>query len=528
MTSAHGYLALLLHAHLPFVRHPEHGDFLEERWLFEALTETYVPLLSALHALARDGVPHRLTISLTPPLLNMLVDPLLQQRYVRHLDALISFSERELERTRGDGGLQRLAQFYRDLLRRTRRTFVDELEGNLVPAFRRLQDEGSLEIIACAATHGFLPLLRGCEAAVRAQVAVGVEEHRRFFGRDPLGIWLPECGFYPGLDAILAEHGLRYFVVETHGLLHAEPRPAFATYAPVVTPSGVAAFGRDVESSRQVWSASEGYPGDYDYRDFYRDVGFDLDYEIVRPLLPPSGERVATGFKYHRITGAGPQKDVYNPDWAAAKVNAHAANFTSARAQQISSVAERLGRPPIVLAPYDAELFGHWWFEGPQWLETFIRQAAYDQHEFALVTPGDFLAQHPVLQESMPAASSWGAGGYNSVWLAGENDWIYRHLDFAAERMSSLARRSPHAVGLELRALNQAARELLLAQSSDWAFIMSRGTVVEYAVQRTRAHLGRVQKLHDDIAAGAIDEDWLAIVEARDNIFPAIDYRVYA
>jgi 1,4-alpha-glucan branching enzyme len=526
--SARGYLAIVLHAHLPFVRHPEHGDFLEERWLFEAITETYVPLLDALRALARDRVPHRLALSLSPSLLNMLVDPLLQGRYLRHLEALIEFAEEEVERTRSDARMQRLAHFYRELLRRTRRTFIEVYGSNLVAAFRGFQDAGTLEILACAATHGYLPLLRGSDAAVRAQVVVGVEEYRRFFGRSPSGMWLPECGYYPGLDDVLARHGVRWTILEAHGLLHARPRPLLATFAPVIARGGIAAFGRDAESSRQVWSASEGYPGDYDYRDFYRDAGFDLDYEIVRPLLPPSGDRVATGFKYHRITGPGSQKDLYDLDWAAAKVDAHAKNFVGERARQLHDVADTTGRPPIAVAPYDAELFGHWWFEGPQWLETVIRQAAYDQDAFALVTPGEYLDEHPVAQACEPAASSWGQHGYSAVWLSGENDWIYRHLQLAAERMSDLARRHADARGLELRALNQSARELLLAQSSDWAFIMSRGTVVEYAVQRTRTHLGRLRKLHEDLEAGTIDEGWLAMVEAHDNLFPAIDYRIYA
>jgi 1,4-alpha-glucan branching enzyme len=186
-----------------------------------------------------------------------------------------------------------------------------------------------------------------------------------------------------------------------------------------------------------------------------------------------------------------------------------------------------MGQPPIVVAPYDAELFGHWWFEGPQWLDLTIRKAAYDQNTFALVTPRDYLERHSVLQEVTPAASSWGEGGYNAVWLGGENDWVYRHLHRAARKMNALARRFDDATAITLRALNQAARELLLAQSSDWAFMMSRGTVVNYAVQRTREHLERFARLVREIEGERVDAAWLAEIEARDNIFPAIDYRAF-
>jgi 1,4-alpha-glucan branching enzyme len=298
-------------------------------------------------------------------------------------------------------------------------------------------------------------------------------------------------------------------------------------WTPIVTPAGVAVFGRDGESSAQVWSATEGYPADVDYRDFHRDAGFELGREDLRSLLPAGGERIATGVKYHRITGRSPEKEPYVVERALRKAEAHAGNFVASRERQIQWLADTMRQPPIVVAPYDAELFGHWWYEGPQWLEAAIRKIAYDQRSFVLATPSDYLARHPIAQEAIPAGSSWGAGGHHTTWLGGENDWIYRPLHRAGRRMAELAGRHEHATGLLLRALNQAARELLLAQSSDWAFMMSRGTFVNYAVQRTRAHLARFARLAREVETGVPDERWLADVEARDNLFPALDYRVF-
>lgn len=526
MAVAPGALALLLHAHLPFVRHPEHGEFLEERWLFEAITECYLPLLGMLDRLAADGIPHRLALSLTPPLLNMLTDELLLGRYARHLAAMIAFAESEVERTAGEPVLHRLALANRVLLRRSRRDLLERHRGNLVASFRAHADAGRIEIVASAATHGYLPVLHGSPRAVEAQVAVGIAEHRRLLGRAPEGFWLPECGFEPGIDEVLARHGIRWFVVESHGLLQGAPRPMRATFAPVVTPAGVAAFGRDAESATRVWSAAEGYPGHPDYRDFHRDIGFDLDAEYVRPLLAPTGERVATGFKYHRVTGPGDAKDLYDPDRAAAAVAAHAADFADRCARQLAAAAAAAGSEVLVVAPYDAELFGHWWFEGPAWLEHTIRLVAA-RPDLELVTPGAWLDRHPFAQESLPAASSWGEGGYGSVWLSPENDWIYPRLDGAARRMVDLAERFPDARGLLRRGLDQAARELLLAQSSDWAFILSRRTVAGYATTRLRSHLDRFDRLHGEIVAGEIDEEGLREIEARDSIFPAIDHRIW-
>lgn len=527
MPRTRGYLALILHAHLPFVRHPEHPFFLEEDWLYEAITECYIPLLHVFEGLVRDGVPWKLTMSMTPTLTTMLRDELLQERYVRHVDKLISLAEKEVDRTAHEPAFQRLARAYLDEFRRARHTFEEVYGRDLVAAFARFQASGHLEIIASAATHGYFPLMEPNPQAVWAQIAVGVEAYRRNFGRDPAGFWLPECGYNPPDDELLARAGLRYFIAESHGLLHARPRPRYATFAPVYCPdSGVAVFARDLESSKQVWSATEGYPGDGAYRDFYRDIGFDLDYDYVRPWLK-GDVRSHVGIKYYRITGETKHKQPYDPPAARERAAVHAGNFMFNRGQQIEHLAAHMDQPPLIVSPYDAELFGHWWYEGPQWLDFLIRKIAFDQNVFELTTPSAYLSRFPRHQVARPSGSSWGYKGYNEVWLGASNDWIYRHLHAAVDTMVSLADTFSAPDALTTRALNQAARELLLAQASDWAFIMKTGTMVEYAVKRTHDHLGRFWLLHDELRAGRVDATRLAGLEAVDNIFPWIDYRVF-
>jgi 1,4-alpha-glucan branching enzyme len=522
----HGSLALVLHAHLPFVRHPAHEDFLEERWLFEAITETSLPLLDLLDALDRDRVPARLTLSLSPTLLNMLADPLLRARYLRHLDRLVELSEKEERRTRGDGRFHRLAEMYLARFYRARTVFLDEWHQDLTAAFRGWQDRGAIEIITTAATHGLLPLLAVSPVAVRAQIAIAVDEYRRFFGRGPHGFWLPECAFEPGLDTELARPGIRYFFVDTHALSHATPRPVYGVYAPIACESGVVAFGRDPDTAKQVWSAEEGYPGDPWYRDFYRDIGFDLEYDYVRPYLAPTGQRIHTGLKYHRITGRTDQKEPYDPERARHQAQAHADHFVDARRRQVEWLARSMDRPPIIVCPYDAELFGHWWFEGPHWLECVLRRLSATA-ELVAVAAADDLLRHPTVQRSTPAASTWGGKGYGEVWLAGNNDWIYRHLHATADRLHALCRRYPSADERTRRALTQALRELLLAQASDWAFMMSRETTAEYAVRRTKDHLLRCQELCGAVERGDIDDLRLVALEDSDNLFAALDHRVF-
>jgi 1,4-alpha-glucan branching enzyme len=520
-----GRVAVVLHAHLPFVRHPAHDDFLEERWLHEAITETYIPILEMLDALDRDRVGARLTLSLSPPLLGMLADSLLRRRYLRHLDRLVELGEREERRTRADPRFHRLAELYLARFYRSRAVFLDEWQQDLVGAFRAYQDRGLIEVITTAATHGLLPLLAAAPGSVRAQVEVGVAEYRRFFGRTPDGFWLPECAYEPGLDRELARVGVRYFVVDAHGIAHATPRPLYGVYAPVVCNSGVAAFGRDPDSAKQVWSADEGYPGDFWYRDFYRDIGFDLDDDYLRPYLPPSGQRIHTGLKYHRITGKTDHKEPYEPDRAREQAQSHARHFVEQRLRQVEWLSRSMDRAPVIVCPYDAELFGHWWFEGPVWLELVLRRLA-STPGLAATTPGDDLARHPRLQRATPGASTWGWKGYHEVWLAGQNDWLYRHLHATAERLQRLCRRYPSADERVRRALTQAARELLLAQASDWPFMMSRETTVEYAVQRVHDHLLRCQRLCAEVERGEVDDLRLSVLEDTDNLFPTLDYRV--
>jgi len=525
-----GYLNLVLHAHLPYVRHPEFDDFLEEDWLYEAITETYIPLLDMMDGLDRDGVDWRLTMSVTPTLAGMLSDPLLQYRYVRHLDNLIALANKEIERTRWEPEFNHLARMYNERFNRARDVFVSQYHNNILNGFRRFFDSGKLELITCGATHGFLPLMNVNRNAMRAQVELGAREFERHFGRRPRGIWLPECGYSEGIDELLAEAGIQYFFTDTHGVLFAHPRPRYGVYTPLICPrSGVAVLGRDTESSKQVWSSIEGYPGDYIYRDFYRDVGFDLDYEYLKPHLHQMGHRSMLGIKYYKISGRSDAKEPYDPQAAREKATEHAGNFMFNREKQVEWLSGSMdGRPALIVAPYDAELFGHWWFEGPHWLDMLFRKMHFDQDTIKNITVPEYLERHPNNPKGQPSFSSWGHKGYTEVWLNGNNDWIYPHLHMGADRMVELARGNPDASPLRRRALNQAARELLLGQSSDWAFIMKTGTMVEYAHDRTRVHVLNFNHLYEQLKHNNIDELWLTEVERRHNIFPDIDYRIFA
>jgi 1,4-alpha-glucan branching enzyme len=521
-----GYLILILHAHLPFVRHPEHDVALEEDWLFEAITETYLPILDKLETLADEKVKFKLTMSLSPTLIEMLEDEFLMDRYLEHLEKLIELAQKELERTMFLPRFHDLALMYHDRFRFAHRLFTGRYAKRIIPAFKELKQKGCLEIITCAATHAYLPLLAINENVIRAQIKTACAHYESVFDSRPEGIWLPECGFAPELEKHLKDEGVKYFFTDAHGLLHGEPRPARGVFAPTCTTNGMSVFARDMESSREVWSSKVGYPGDPCYRDFYRDIGYDLECSYLEGYTQPTGHRKMTGIKYYRITGATDDKEVYEPKAARKKTAEHAADFIARRKQQAELTGEFLDRPPVMVAPYDAELFGHWWFEGPEFLDSLFRGLS-KQDDIELITAPDYLKLYPENQTVEPSRSSWGLFGHNEMWLHDSNDWIYRHLHKAGDRMVELATRYPEADGTLKRALNQAARELMLSQSSDWAFIMKSGTTTQYAVQRVKEHIIRFTRLYVQIGESAIDEKGLKVMEQNDNIFADIDYHVY-
>lgn len=523
-----GYVSLILHAHLPFIHHPENSNYLEEHWLFEAISETYIPLLRTFQKLVIEKINFKITMSLTPPLLNMLDNKLLQQRYIKYLLNHIELAQKEIIRNKDNSELSNLSKYYLDKYSSDLSFFKDDLNCDLISNFKYFQDIGVLEIIASGATHGYFPILYTLPQTIRAQIGIAIDCYKKYFNTSPKGIWLPECGYIPEVDKYLKEFGITYIITESHGILYADPTPVYGTFAPIVSPNNIVAFGRDIESSRQVWSSIDGYPGDFNYREFYRDIGYEADYDYIKPYIASNGSRVHTGIKYYRITGKTEDKGLYNLDWAKDSVFRQATDFKYCREQQINKLSNLMNVPPIILCPYDAELYGHWWYEGPDWIYELFKKIDSEPCNFKLITPSIYLDTYPNLQISTPCRSSWGANGYSEVWLNGINDYAHKHLYNIAQKMIELAHYYYNETDeLKIRALNQCGRELLLLQSSDWLFIITNGTMVEYAHKRIREHTGRFIKLYEQLNSNSLDLEFLKDIEEKDCIFPEIDYKYW-
>jgi 1,4-alpha-glucan branching enzyme len=521
-SAAPGFVALVLHAHLPYVRHPEHARSIEERWLYEALWECYLPLLGALDRLAEDGLRGALTLSISPPLASMLRDELLCRRFEDHLDRTAALVARIAHQTPSGSPFEAALQAHRERLDEARARW-DQAGGDVLGAFVRHASEGTIELLTTAASHAYLPgLAPASPASVKAQLRLGLRLFEALAGVRPAGLWLPECAFEPGLDRDLAGAGVRFTILDGHGVDLARPRPPRGLFAPILSPRGVAYVGRDPRASRDVWSRASGYPGDPAYREFYRDAGFDLPEADLLGEIGPNGARLMTGVKLHRVTGKGPDKAPYDPPQALARAAIHAAHFVEERSIALSSALARDPEssielpPPLVVAPFDAELFGHWWFEGPAFVERVVRLLAASAREggVAPTSLGAYLSRYPEAFVAEPAASTWGEGGFGAAWTGPASARLWRHVHHAAREVEAAVARRREAEGAPGEALDQAIRELLLLEASDWAFMLTRGEMAPYADERVRSHASRARRLAAIATASEVSREDAAFTRA--------------
>lgn len=559
-----GYLALTLHAHLPYV--VNHGTWPHGlEWLHEVAAETYLPLLRVLSRLQQDGVPANFNLNLSPVLLEQLTHPHFIAEFPQYLERKIT-AAREDEAfflQMGDGHLAGIARMWGSFFMAALEDFR-ALGGDIVAGFRRFADAGMIEVLTCAATHGYLPLL-GTDASVRAQVRLAAETHTRHMGKKPRGIWLPECGYRPagdwqypvngvggadlgrgferiGIEQALAESGLEYFFVDSHMVVESRRAPspygppesrvprtpglervtrgrerslyqAYYVDGPYDKRIAATAFPRDPSTGIQVWSGDTGYPADPNYLDFHK-------------------KRFPGGHRYWRVTGPGvdmADKEMYWPEQAAARIAEHAAHFVGMVREALAAGLSR-SIPPVLCAPYDAELFGHWWFEGPMWLEQVARKL-HESESIATITCSEYLDHYPRAGFIEIPEGSWGAGGGHQVWLNLETAWTYSHI-YAAEQYVREVCTAMRWRETELgaRIVKQLCRELLLLESSDWQFLITTGAARDYAEMRFLTHNDQLLELKRIWEAfeqdGALNEHMtlrLGELEQRDSLFPEID-----
>lgn len=560
MTDAMGAFTFVLHSHLPYARQAgmwPHG----EEWIHEAIAETYVPLLNALYDLQEEGVAFRMTVSVTPILAEQLADPLIVEHFLTYAEERAAWAAADIPRfeAAGESQLKQLAIHFHHWYSRILTSFRDRFNSDILGALKRLQDAGMVEISTSAATHGYLPLLSR-DSSIFGQIQTGVASYKRHFGKDPKAIWLPECAYRPayfddsegsdvrrpGIESYLEAQDIRVFFTETHtveggrpvgkaageamGLYGAvsrrysvdltevdqnEPGTTYETYWVGDAPGKVGVLGRNNRTGQQVWSGDFGYPGDFLYREFHRKDG-------------------VSGMQYWSIGTPGTNlgnKPPYDPARAIERVGEHARHFVGLVEELIEQYQSSTGRYGIISSNYDTELFGHWWFEGVDWLKEVLRGLAASS-VVDLTTASTFVDEHEPERVIALPESSWGSGGNHFTWLNVDTEWMWAPIHDAERRMESLVSAYPDAAGVKKDMLNQAAREVLLLQSSDWPFLVTTGQAKEYASMRFTEHVDRFNEVADIVEQpndpSPAEMDTLTALGERDNPFPDIDYRVFA
>jgi 1,4-alpha-glucan branching enzyme len=513
--------SIVLNAHLPFVRQMEQVNSPQERWFFEALSETYLPLLQVFDRLDGDHVPFRMGIAFSPTLCHMLSDEFLIARYLEYTDKQIEFGAREMDECSGNPRRRDLIKYFYDQAVDKRVLFTERYEKNILKVFDYYQRKGLIELLNTAATHAFLPFYTSSyPEAVQAQFEVAIAAYRGNFGKYAQGFWLPELGWSGDLDFWLRSYNFAYTLVDTHALVFTRPFAEKGSFYPVKTPLGVFILARDFYAAEELAALVQ----DPLYRDNRKDPGYELPLDRIRLFLGVQGRRTQTGYKYWAAGG----KELYDPVSASERARDQARAFIQARASRLASAGELMKETPCSLCAMDADFFGRFWHEGPLFLEALFREGER-QGRIQFMTPAEYLyKQDPAgFQTLAPGFSSWGANGYAETWLDASNDWMYRHTMRALERMIEIAERFPNNTGLKERTLNQAAREILLVLSSDWSKMLYRQESGEYARNQIESSLRNFTTIYEALGSNYISTEWLTNLERRHNIFPRINYRVF-
>ena len=565
---AQAYVTLTLHAHLPYVIN--HGTWPHGlEWLLEAAAETYLPLLRVLEELETANKPLRANINFSPILCEQLRHPVFQKELPRYLERKIESAQLDKSyfAKMGEQHLATVADYWERFFRRDLEDF-EKLGSDILRGFQHFHETEQIEIITCAATHGYFPLM-GFDQAISAQVKTGVATHQKHFGEQPRGIWVPECGYRPagmwaypmkpqvnspeeswrpferkGVEQFLGENGIEFFFVDTHLIETSarftpydyliggaqialeedsgEPHPSlywpYLVDGPAKGKINVSCFPRDPKTGTQVWSGDIGYPGDPVYLDFHK-------------------KRWPGGHRYWQVTNSKIDmalKSAYYPQEATDRTRAHAEHFASI-ARDVLQNAPRNGAPPILTSPFDAELFGHWWYEGTEWLKNLALVFGREDSPVKLISCAEYLDRYkPTGAVSLPEGS-WGKNGTNEVWLNPDTAWTWPHIYAAEDAVRAMAANPKWDSTHDSRRLaKQICRELLLLESSDWQFLITTGAARDYAEKRFNTHLDQFRVLIDawrrfEAGQPLSNESLhsLAEIERRDSVFADLDPRCW-
>lgn len=521
---------IIIVCHYPFVFPVSGGEVsLEEETYFETVSETWIPLLEVFDSLEKQGVHFRFGLALSPSLCSIFQNTALSERYLLWLEKRIEFGSRELRRCTGTGNkeMKSLASEYLGHDCHRRELFVDKYKQDLLGAFLEYQKRGRVELLLSPATHAFLPFYASMEEAIRSQIETAITHHKKYMESVPAGFWLPELGWNRELGKFLVDYGFTYTVVSAHALVLGSPNAERGSFFPVKTPSGLIAFAQDGTVEKDFETIKE--QGKNVYRSQVLDAGFELPVKAIKRFLGSGNCRRSTGYRYWTD-----DRKLYDFSAASAAASAAAVSFLNRRAALLEEAQTHIEHPAISLWAVDANCLGRSWHEGMVFLESLVKEIDRRQAP-RFLTPLEYLTEthHTSFQVVEPEYSSALHNGYGEVLLDASNDWIYRHIFRSIQRMTEMTEHFSSDSGLKERSLNQAARELLLAQSTDLSKtlnpqITKRLLGREFAEKELEGALRNFTTIYESLGSGHISTEWLTKLERKHALLPHINHRVFA
>lgn len=522
-------LAFLVIGHQGYIRHieDENAYGLENDILFSSISQTYLPLLDMLHRLESENLSFRISLVLSPTLCELLADPIVQQQYIEWLDKKICLGEKELVRCAENPELLKNVKNCLLKAKKNKEDFTEKYNQNLLKEFSDFAQKGFLELLATCGTYTFLPHYSDMREVLNAQVEAGLYSHRRFFGTAPDGFWLPFMGYAKGIEEVLAAYGLSYTIIDSNGFFLGKPVPKKGIFAPVrfEGTSSLVLFTQDAETPEDI-IGENGFMRNPVYLDGKKDIGFELSAGDLTDFIAEGAARIPTGFCYWA------KKDdscaVYDPDAAMAQVKADAEKFVKAKKEKLSKAHEILKENVSLVCTVDAEVLGREWVEGIDWLENVIRNSISGEDKIELTGCGSLLGDRYSLEKVAPYPSAAFGGAYGEDLLDSTNNWMLRYTRKMSERMIDLSDRFPTDTGLKIRLLNLGAKELMLAQSCEWAMMIHRGVFPDYAAERFKESIKSFMIVFDALGSNTVSTEWLTKLEKKHVLFPWMNFRIFS
>ena len=518
VTSTTGYVCFFLNAHLPYIAPLKANAAYHDTWVCSTLFDSYLPLLELFDRLAEEGVPYCINLGISPVIMEMITSPAAAERFDQYLQKRWECTQKELSRQVQNPEVLPLAQHFAAKVQQRIKLFRERYQGRVLATINRLIHCGNLEILAASATGAYLPLLGPSPLLAEGQIKVGCSSYIKYFHSQPRGYWSFAGGYTPDIDALLIKEGLRYTLVSPLSLLGAFPRPQAASFRPIQTPSGLTVFAGDIEASMDLLQPRTGFI-------------YSPEYLQTEPQPADRGALSDTEFdtaltsiqSYYNRTRTGEHRQLYNFQQAVSSAKFQAQTFVENRRRQTGWAAQKMGFPAVITLPLTAEMFGQSWYEGIVWLEEVLRLLAEPETGLQSSHFSSLCHLEP-MQQCTPNSGSVSRGSFNANWLNEKTAWIYKHIYLAGQRLLKMTKIGHQRDDFKRRLINQAVRELMLAQSSDWPTLLSNDLDSRRARKEVRRRLVSFHKLFDDFREGRVDEDGLRKLEERCPIFPDLNY----